>query len=206
MPFHEKTNLEICEWLDEKKILNNNAYSQDQKKEECKVFFGDDLESIDKKIINKRLNMFKMNHKNIKLKIQREILIEMNGKGPKNYDPPDDFSPTAKYWMTYMKLKYPNNDFINIDKNECLHCGKCNENVDDLSEHMKYYHYIEVREVFIRTSRIKIEGNVQYINWQNESSNIFNLTNLKQNKNKLGARTLGARSRGSKNVTYIQQI
>ena len=24
---------------------------------------------------------------------------------------------------------------------------------------------------------------MQYINWQNESSNIFNLTNLKQNKN-----------------------
>ena len=32
---------------------------------------------------------------------------------------------------------------------------------------------------------------------------IYHFLNLK--KNKLGARTLGARSRGSKNVTYIQQ-
>ena len=33
----------------------------------------------------------------------------------------------------------------------------------------------------------------------------MSFTQCDNNMNKLGARTLGARSRGSKNVTYIQQ-
>ena len=54
---------------------------------------------------------------------------------------------------------------------------------------------------------------VIFINWRLLTGNIWDENHVrsfrksedKKTVNKLGARTLGARSRGSKNVTYIQQ-
>ena len=49
--------------------------------------------------------MFKSFHKNIKFKIQRQIMKEIKGKGKHHYDPSDDFNPTNDFWFKYAKEK-----------------------------------------------------------------------------------------------------
>ena len=63
MTLLEKTNKEICGWLEETGVLCNNTLNQ--VKDKCKTFFGDDIEHIDKRRIYKQSLMFKSFHKNI---------------------------------------------------------------------------------------------------------------------------------------------
>ena len=53
MTLLEKTNKEICGWLEETGVLCNNTLNQ--VKDKCKTFFGDDIEHIDKRRIYKQL-------------------------------------------------------------------------------------------------------------------------------------------------------